>query len=268
MRLAASLPRRGVLALAALTLASPAAAAAGTADAALPAVAGAGLPLLWGLPFAGLLLSIALVPLVSAHFWHAHYGKVAAAWVLAFLLPFTLVFGLTATIHDLAHAILLEYVPFVAILFALFTIAGGICLRGTLIGTPSRQHRHPGAGRRAGERHGDDGRGDAADPPAPDRQRKSAAQGTCGRVLHHSGRQRRRRALAARRSSALHRLPQGRRLLLDDARARVADGIARRSLACRVSGCSTPGFIARNRRAPSLPWPDHASRSKDRSTFC
>ena len=135
MRLATCSPRRGVVALAALVLASPAAAAAGTAHVA--EIAGAGLPLLWGLPFVGMLLSIALVPLVSAHFWHAHYGKVAAAWVLALLLPFTLVFGPTETIHDVAHAILLEYVPFVAILFALFTIAGGICLRGTLIGTPA-----------------------------------------------------------------------------------------------------------------------------------
>src|SRR5207247_2247557 len=34
-------------------------------------------------------------------------------------------------------AILLEYVPFVVILFSLFTIAGGICVRGALTGTPA-----------------------------------------------------------------------------------------------------------------------------------
>ena len=37
----------------------------------------------WGVPFAGLLLSIALVPLASHRFWHDHFGKVAAAWVVA-----------------------------------------------------------------------------------------------------------------------------------------------------------------------------------------
>ena len=40
---------------------------------------------LWGVPFAGILLSIALMPLLAPCFWHHHYGKVAAAWALAFL---------------------------------------------------------------------------------------------------------------------------------------------------------------------------------------
>jgi Na+/H+ antiporter NhaD/arsenite permease-like protein len=77
------------------------------------------------------------VPLFAAHFWHEHYGKVAAAWALAFLVPFSLAFGVTETSHHVAHAILLEYVPFLVILFALFTIAGGICLRGSFAGTPA-----------------------------------------------------------------------------------------------------------------------------------
>ena len=51
---------------------------------------GASLSLLWGLPFAGLLLSIAIVPLFAPRFWHSHYGKVAAAWAIALLVPFTM----------------------------------------------------------------------------------------------------------------------------------------------------------------------------------
>jgi len=107
------------------------------AGGALPEVRGAGLSLLWGAPFAGLLLSIALAPLVAAGFWHRHYGKVAAAWALALLVPFTLRFGAVETVHHLAHALLLEYLPFLVILFSLFTIAGGICVRGALVGTPA-----------------------------------------------------------------------------------------------------------------------------------
>jgi len=121
----------------ALAAAPSAPAAQVVASNAAPALSGADLPLLWGLPFAGLLLSIAFVPLLSAHFWHEHYGKVTAAWVLALLLPFMLVFGATETVHHVAHAILLEYMPFVVILFALFTIAGGICVRGAFVGTPA-----------------------------------------------------------------------------------------------------------------------------------
>ena len=47
-------------------------------------VNGQDLSVLWVLPFAGMLLSIALGPLVAAHFWHAHYGKVAAGWIVLF----------------------------------------------------------------------------------------------------------------------------------------------------------------------------------------
>ena len=97
---------------------------------------GATLPLAWGLPFVGLLMSIAVAPLVAPRFWHAHYGKVSAGWALALLVPFAATFGAGEATHRVVHAMLEEYVPFLAILFALFTVAGGICLRGTLAGTP------------------------------------------------------------------------------------------------------------------------------------
>lgn len=91
---------------------------------------------LWGVPFAGLLLSIALMPLLVPTFWHHHYGKVAAAWALAFLLPFALRFGASATSHEIVHAMLAEYIPFIILLTALFTVAGGIHIRGNLHGAP------------------------------------------------------------------------------------------------------------------------------------
>src|SRR6218665_3048585 len=84
---------------------------------------GATLSLLWGLPFAGILLSIALLPLLAPIFWHHHFGKVAAAWALAFLLPFALCFGPAAAGTSLVHAALAEYIPFVLLLTALFTVA-------------------------------------------------------------------------------------------------------------------------------------------------
>jgi Na+/H+ antiporter NhaD/arsenite permease-like protein len=86
----------------------------------------------WGIPFAGVLLSIALCPLLLPAFWHHHFGKVAAGWSLAFLLPLLLSFGLDATAVQVAHTLILEYIPFILVLFALFTIAGGICVHGSL----------------------------------------------------------------------------------------------------------------------------------------
>ena len=97
---------------------------------------GGSISMLWGVPFAGLLLSIALVPLFAPIFWHHHFGKVAAAWGLAFLVPFAVVFGPGVAGASFVHALLAEYIPFVILLTALFAVSGGIYIRGNLHGTP------------------------------------------------------------------------------------------------------------------------------------
>ena len=112
----------------AVLLAAPAQAAGG--------LDGAHLSPLWGLPFAGILLSIALGPLIAPGLWHRHYGKVALFWALALLAPMALVLGAETALAALVHALLAEFLPFILMLLALFTIAGGIMLRGTLPGTP------------------------------------------------------------------------------------------------------------------------------------
>ncbi len=96
---------------------------------------GSRLSVLWGVPFAGVLLSIALLPLFAPRFWHHHFGKVTAAWALAFLLPFAVVFGPGVAAGGLVHALVAEYLPFVILLTALFTVAGGIYIRGNLHGS-------------------------------------------------------------------------------------------------------------------------------------
>ena len=100
------------------------------------AIDGSELSALWGVPFAGLLLSIALLPLLAPFFWHHHFGKVAAAWSLAFLLPFAVLHGPDAAAVSFMHALLEEFVPFIVLLTALFTVAGGIHIRGNLHGSP------------------------------------------------------------------------------------------------------------------------------------
>jgi Na+/H+ antiporter NhaD/arsenite permease-like protein len=98
---------------------------------------GARLNLLWAIPFAGLLLSIALMPLMAPVFWHHHFGKVSAAWTLAFFLPFAAVFGVGTAGVNLVHAVLAEYTPFIVLLTALYTVAGGIHIRSNLQGSPA-----------------------------------------------------------------------------------------------------------------------------------
>lgn len=91
----------------------------------------------WGIPFAGLLLSIALCPLLTPIFWHHHFGKVALAWSLAFLLPFAAFFGVGTAGGEAVHALVAEYIPFIILITSLFVVAGGICVRGNLHGTPA-----------------------------------------------------------------------------------------------------------------------------------
>ncbi|HAJ12484.1 MAG TPA: sodium:proton antiporter, partial [Comamonadaceae bacterium] len=97
---------------------------------------GSQLSILWGVPFAGILLSIAIMPLLAPMFWHHHFGKVSAAWALAFLLPFAAIYGIGAAGAGVVHALLAEYIPFIILLTALFTVSGGIYIRGNLRGSP------------------------------------------------------------------------------------------------------------------------------------
>jgi Na+/H+ antiporter NhaD/arsenite permease-like protein len=115
-----------------------AAAAAGSSMAAQAAgIDGASLHAGWGIPFAGMLLSIAVLPLLAPALWHHHFGKIALGWALLFLLPFLAAGGVAATAAVLAHTLLAEYIPFIVLLTTLFTVAGGIYIRGNLHGSPA-----------------------------------------------------------------------------------------------------------------------------------
>jgi Na+/H+ antiporter NhaD/arsenite permease-like protein len=97
---------------------------------------GESLPLWSCLPFVGILLSIAVFPLAAPHFWHRHYPKVSAAWSIVFALPFLLAYRSEA-LHEILHIYLLDYIPFIILLWGLFTAAGGILVRGTPQGSPA-----------------------------------------------------------------------------------------------------------------------------------
>ena len=94
-----------------------------------PIALGLSLPLWSVVPFAGLLLSIALLPLFAPSLWARHYAKVC----LAFGVPVAGFFLLRAP-RELLHTAL-EYASFLILLASLFTISGGILLRGTLRGS-------------------------------------------------------------------------------------------------------------------------------------
>ena len=119
----------GVTVLPALVFAPPAMAA----DGRLP---GDTMSFWWTLPFAGLVLSIATGPLIFPDFWQRHHGKITAIWAALSVLPMVIFFGVEIAAEAVLHTLLLEYMSFIVLLFALFTIAGGILVTGNIRGSP------------------------------------------------------------------------------------------------------------------------------------
>jgi len=100
------------------------------------ALLGERLPLITILPFAFLLLGIALLPLFTPHWWDRHVNKAVVAALLA--LPVAIYLGAEwgpAGRHVLLEKVL-EYLSFIILLTALFVITGGIFLEHSLSGTP------------------------------------------------------------------------------------------------------------------------------------
>jgi len=88
------------------------------------------------LPFAGMLLSIAVVPLAAEPFWALNRNKGLVAALFALPTALYLVFALgTEGVNELGHKAL-EYVSFMTLLGSLFVVTGGIVVRGSLAGTP------------------------------------------------------------------------------------------------------------------------------------
>ena len=99
-------------------------------------VDGSKLPIWSIIPFVGILLSIAIFPLVlDSHFLVHHGGKMSLIWASIFAIPYLIAFRGDA-FYDILHIYLLDYIPFIILLWGLFTVAGGILVRGTLRGTP------------------------------------------------------------------------------------------------------------------------------------
>ena len=92
--------------------------------------------LLYCIPFAGILLCIALFPLVKPTWWEEHQAPVVLAWSLAFIVPFVMGFGAHHTAEVVLECIINDYLTFIVLLFGLFCVAGNITLEGDLAGSP------------------------------------------------------------------------------------------------------------------------------------
>lgn len=84
--------------------------------------------LLWSLPFIGLLLSIAIFPVLAPEFWHKCDGKISFGWSGLIICSCFAGFGFSLTIHEVLHTVFHHYIPFVILLATLFTMSSGVHL--------------------------------------------------------------------------------------------------------------------------------------------
>lgn len=91
----------------------------------------------WTLPFWGMLLSLAFLPLFAIRFWEAHYGKIAFAWAALTIYYLGSVFGLAVAQQEVLHTLFHHYLPFIIMIGALYTISGGIHIDVEASATPA-----------------------------------------------------------------------------------------------------------------------------------
>ncbi len=90
---------------------------------------------LWALiPFALMLASIAVLPLVAEHWWENNLHKLYVALGLA--IPTGIYLVLNDMGSNLEHQMLFDYVPFIILLGALFVVTGGIHISGDIQARP------------------------------------------------------------------------------------------------------------------------------------
>ena len=97
---------------------------------------GAALRWPWALPFIGILLTVAVAPLLAPKFWQRHYGKLAFMWAALAVVPLAALYDLPTALAAFLHTMLADYMSFIVLLFALYVVAGGILVTGNLRGTP------------------------------------------------------------------------------------------------------------------------------------
>ena len=92
--------------------------------------------LLLCIPFAGLLLSIAVMPLIKGEWWESHQPLVVGFWILLMLVPFAFFYGPHKAAETVLECTVNDYLTFIVLLFGLFCVSGNITMEGDFAGSP------------------------------------------------------------------------------------------------------------------------------------
>ena len=87
-------------------------------------------------PFAGLLLCIALFPLLKPVWWENHQPYAVIFWSLLFIIPYALSFSAGTALETVLECMINDYLTFIILLFGLFCVSGNITMTGDLAGSP------------------------------------------------------------------------------------------------------------------------------------
>ena len=75
-------------------------------------------------------------PLIIPNYWHHNYGKISLFWAVVFFVFFIINFGFETTAFYTVEVYLKEFLPFIVLLLALFTISGGVYVESSFKATP------------------------------------------------------------------------------------------------------------------------------------
>ena len=95
-----------------------------------------GVPLWLCIPFAGLLLCIAVMPLVKGEWWEAHQPLVVVSLDPGDGNPFALLYGVGSAAETVLECTVNDYLTFIVLLFGLFCVSGNITMEGDFAGSP------------------------------------------------------------------------------------------------------------------------------------
>lgn len=98
--------------------------------------ASASVPIWLCIPFAGLLLCIAVLPLLKPVWWEEHQPHAVIFWSLLFVIPFAVCFSAGTALETVLECIVNDYLTFIILLFGLFCVSGNITMSGDLAGSP------------------------------------------------------------------------------------------------------------------------------------
>ena len=94
------------------------------------------------IPFAGLLLSIAVMPLFKPDWWEKHQPLAVAFWSVLFIVPFAAKYGMFTMGETVLECVVNDYLTFIVLLFGLFCVAGNITIDGVDTKDMTRENVH------------------------------------------------------------------------------------------------------------------------------